>query len=91
MKPIEAYPDKKRCELCGATITDAGIDPYPDHPAAETVRRLAFLADQSPSLAIVLIHRIAGRTERQIAAKLKITHQAVHGRLVRARKAVLPV
>ena len=91
MKPIESYPDKEHCEMCGALKMDSGIDPISDHTAAEVIKRLAFIADTSPSLAILLIHHIAGRTEREIAAKLKITHQAVHGRIARAQKTILAV
>jgi hypothetical protein len=89
MKPIEAYPDKKHCELCGALKTDNGIDPLPDYSASSVIRKLAFIADASPSLAILLVHHIAGRTEQEIADKLKITQQAVHGRIAHAQKFIL--
>ena len=86
MKPIESYPDKKHCELCGALKTDSGNDPLPDYSAANVIRRLAFIADTSPSLAILLVHHIAGRTEQEIADKLKVTQQAVHNRITHAKK-----
>jgi len=70
---------------------DSGIDPISDHTAAEVIKRLAFIADTSPSLAILLIHHIAGRTEREIAEKLKITHQAVHSQITRAQKTILAI
>ena len=89
MRPIESYPDKRRCEMCGAVITEAGVDPLVEHEAVEVVRRMAFIADTSPSLAILMIHHIAGRSERDIAARLGITHQAVHDRIVHAKKAIL--
>ena len=91
MKPIESYPDKNHCELCGALKTENGIDVAQEHTGAEVIRRLAFIADTSPSLAILLIHHVAGRTEREIASKLKITHQAVHGRIARAQKTMLAI
>jgi DNA-directed RNA polymerase specialized sigma24 family protein len=91
MKPIEAYPDKSRCELCGALKTDGGVDPGVEHTASETIRRLAFIADRSPSLAVLLIHHVAGRTEREIAAKLHISPPAVHGRIARAQKTMLAI
>jgi len=91
MRDIESYPDKNHCELCGALKTDSGVEPTPDHSGAEVIRRLAFLADKSPSIALILIHHIAGRTEREIAARLKISHQAVHERISRAQKSILPI
>jgi len=91
MKPIESYPDKRHCELCGALITEGGIDPLPDYPAVEAIRRLALIAEQSPSLAILMVHHIAGQTEREIAAKMGITHQAVHQKIAHAQKAMLPI
>jgi len=91
MKPIEEYAENKRCEMCGAEIIDGEPDAMPYYPAAEVVRRLAFIADDCPQLAILMMHRIAGRTEREIAGKLGITQQAVHGRLARAKKRMLSV
>jgi hypothetical protein len=91
MKPIESFPDKDHCEMCGALKTENGIDPAPNRSGAEVIRRLAFIAETSPSLAILLIHHIAGRTEREIAVKLKITHQAIHGRIARAQKTMLAI
>jgi predicted transcriptional regulator len=77
--------------MCGAVVTEDGADSLPDHTALEVIRKLAFIADTSPSIAILLIHTIAGRTEREIANKLGITHQAVHERIVSARKAILAI
>jgi len=91
MRPIESYPDERHCEMCGALRVDDEADPLPDYTALEVMRRLAFIADQSPSLAILMIHHIVGRTEREIAAKLGITHQAVHRKIVNAKKAMLPI
>lgn len=88
-KPIECYPTEQRCECCGALRTPAGADSGHDYPAAVVVRILAFIAEKSPSLAILLIYRIAGNTEREIAAKLKISQQAVHDRIARAQQIVL--
>jgi len=91
MKPIESYPDKRRCEMCGALRVDDDADSGIEHEASEVVRRLAFVADKSPSLAILMIHYIAGQTERDIAASLGITHQAVHRKITNAKKAMLPI
>lgn len=91
MENIESCPDQKRCELCGALKTSEGVDSSPDHSAAELIRRLAFIADAAPSLAILLIHHIAGRTEREIAEKLKITQQAVHAKISKAQKTILSI
>ena len=88
MKPIEAYADKKHCELCGAVVLD-GLPDRPDRTGAEVIRRLAFIADTSPSIAILMIHHIAGRTEREIAKRLKVSPAAAHGRIVRAKKRML--
>jgi len=86
-KQIEQVADRRRCEMCGALIVDGETDRPPDD-AAELVRRLAFIADVSPSLAILLVHHIARRTEREIAAKLKVSPSAIHKRIVRARRAI---
>jgi len=88
MKPIESYPDNKHCELCGALKTDEGIDPVPEHSQAEVIQRVAFIADQSPSLAILMIHHIVGRTESEIAAKLHINQSSVSRRITRAHKVI---
>ncbi len=88
---IDNIPANPRCECCGAEIIDGQPDAMPYYPAAEVVRRLAFLADECPQLATLLIYRIAGRTEREIASRLGITHQAVHGRLRRAKKRMLAI
>ena len=84
MKPIEAYPDKKHCELCGAMLTNDGVDPIGEHSAVEVVRRLAFIADSSPSLALLMVHRIAGRTEREIAAKTRRSQSDIHRQIVKS-------
>lgn len=91
MKPIESYPDKKHCEMCGALITEAGNDGGDTHSFAEVIARLAFVADTSPSLAILLIHHIAGRTEREIAVKMKISQPAIHAKIVKAEKDILSI
>jgi hypothetical protein len=88
MKPIKAYPDKSRCELCGALKTDSGIDPGVEHTSAETIRRLAFIADRSSSLAVLLIYHVAGRTEAEIAQKLHINQSNVSRRISRAHKII---
>lgn len=89
MNPVESYPDAKHCELCGAMVTAAGVDPLPDHTAAETVRRLALVADRSPAVALLMIHHIAGRSERYIAGKLGISQPAVCRKLMKARAEML--
>ena len=74
MKNIEQLADCQHCELCGALITPDGADPGPvyprrvqKHPMAVLIRRLAYLADEYPALAILLIKRTAGRTEQELA------------------------
>jgi len=88
MKPIESYPDKKHCELCGALKTDSGNDPLPDYSAANVIRRLAFIADTSPSLAILLVHHIAGRTEQEIAWKTHKPQAVIHEQIKKANKTI---
>jgi len=88
MKPIESYPDKNHCELCGALKNDNGIDPAPAHTSAEIIQRLAFIADSCPSLAILLIHHIAGRTEREIAKKLNRPQSTIHDQISKASKVI---
>jgi hypothetical protein len=88
MKPIETYPDKDRCELCGAVKTDKGTDPRPERSGVEVIRRLAFIADTAPSLAILLVHHIAGRTEREIAGKLRRPQSTIHDQISKARKVI---
>jgi len=90
MKQIEAYADKKHCELCGAVVLNGQAD-RPERPGAEVIRRLAFIADTSPALALLMIHHIAGRTERQIAKKMRISHQAVHKKLTAAKRQVAKI
>jgi DNA-directed RNA polymerase specialized sigma24 family protein len=63
----------------------------PYYPAAEVVRRLAFLADECPQLVMILIYRIAGRTQREIAKKMGVSQPAIHGRLKRAEKRMLSI
>ena len=91
MKPLESYPDKRRCEMCGALRVDDDADSGVEHEALEVIRKLAFVADTSPSLAVLLIYKIAGRTEREIAVKLHVTQQAIHGRIVRSQKTMLSI
>jgi hypothetical protein len=88
MKPIESYPEKNHCEMCGALKTENGIDPIPDYTGAEVIRRMAFIADSCPSLAILLLHHIAGRTEAEIAKKLHINQSNVSRRISRAHKII---
>ena len=83
MKPIEKYADVKRCEMCGAVLTCEGVDPKTEHPAAEVVRRLSFLADKYPALALLLIHHVAGRTVRQIATATGLPRSTVHRHIAR--------
>jgi DNA-directed RNA polymerase specialized sigma24 family protein len=85
MKPIELYADAKHCEMCGALVTDAGADPVPDYTASEVIRRLAFVADKSPDLAVVLINFIAGRSQVEIASRLHISKQAVNQKIKKAK------
>jgi len=88
MKPIEAYPDEKHCETCGALIVNGESDPKSEHSGAEVIRRLAFIADQSPSLVILMIYHIVGRTEQEIATKLDINQSTVSRRITRAHKVI---
>ena len=88
MKPIESYPDKKHCESCGALIINGEADPQTEHSGAEVIRRLAFIADQSPSLAILMIYHIVGRKEQEIATKLHINQSNVSRRIARAHKVI---
>ena len=88
MKPLEQLADSRHCELCGALRTPDGADPVPDHPAAEMIRRLALVATECPALAILLIHHVAGRSERQIAAAMKLPQSTVHDRIKRAQKEI---
>ena len=88
MKPVEAYPSQKYCELCGAVKTENGIDPRPERSGVEVIRRLAFIADNSPSLEVLLIYRIAGRTEREIAKKLGRPQSTIHDQIAKASKAI---
>lgn len=88
MKPIESFPGQTYCELCGAVKTDEGTDPRPERSGVEVIRRLAFIADTSPSLAILLIHHIAGRTEREIAAKLRVNQSTVSRKINQAHKTI---
>jgi hypothetical protein len=89
MKPIESYPDKKHCELCGALKTDEGIDPYPDRSAAEVIRKLAFIAETSPVLAVLLIHHIAGKSEREIAKSMHRSQPTIHEKITKAKRTIL--
>jgi predicted transcriptional regulator len=77
--------------MCGALITENGADPIPDYTAACVIKRLAIIAEKTPSLAILMIHHIAGKTERDIAVRLGISHQAVHERIERAKKNILAI
>lgn len=95
MKNIEQLADCQHCELCGALITPDGADPGPvyprrvqNHPMAVLIRRLAYLADEYPALAILLIKRTAGRTEQELADELKMSQPAVHKKLVVIKKLV---
>lgn len=88
MKPIEKYADKQCCELCGARITAGGIDPVHERTGAEVMRRLAFIADKSPAVALLLVHHIAGRTERKIAALTKMSPATVHRKIIRVKQLV---
>jgi hypothetical protein len=95
LKNIEQLADCQHCELCGALITPDGADPGPvyprrvqKHPMAVLIRRLAYLADEYPALAILLIKRTAGRTEQELADELKISQPAVHKKLVVIKKLV---
>lgn len=95
LKNIEQLADCQHCELCGALITPDGADPGPvyprrvqNHPMALLIRRLAYLADEYPALAILLIKRTAGRTEQELADELKISQPAVHKKLVVIKKLV---
>ena len=84
MKPIEAYADRKRCEFCGADVVDGEADGKHERTEIEVLRRLAFLADSCPSLALILIQKIAGRSDLEVAKKFGISRQAVRQRIVRA-------
>lgn len=90
-KNIETYAAPKCCELCGAEKSDDGTDPRPERSGAEVIRRLAFIADTSPALAILLIHHIAGRTEREIAVKLSKPQSTIHSQIARATRAIRSV
>lgn len=83
---VDRLPDKKRCELCGAEIVGRDVDAKDERSGAEVIRRLAFLADQSPSLALLLIYHVVGRTEREIAERLKIDPATAHRRIKRAQQ-----
>ena len=84
MKPIEAHADKKRCELCGAVVLNGQSD-RPERAGAEVIRRLAFIADTSPAIALLMIYYIAGRTQREIAAQLRISQPAVYRKLKKVK------
>jgi hypothetical protein len=88
-KPIESYADKKHCEMCGALITEEGIDQHTNHASLEVIRRLAFVAEKCPSLALLMIYHVAGRSERDIAKKIHVSHVAVHNRICKARRTIL--
>lgn len=87
-KPIESYPDAKHCELCGALVTKDGADHLLERDAVAAIRQLAFLIDVSPSIITLLMHCVAGRTRREIAARLGISRQAVCKRLKCAKQAL---
>ena len=80
MKPIDQYPDKPRCEMCGALKEDE--DRHAE--CRELIRRLALLADVAPKILSTMIYHMDGRTERYIASKVGITHQSVHERIEKA-------
>jgi DNA-binding transcriptional regulator LsrR (DeoR family) len=77
--------------MCGAFKTDNGIDPVQKYSAADVIRRLAFIADKTPALALLLIYYIAGRTEREIAAKIHKSQPAIHEQIAKARAIVLSI
>lgn len=83
---VERLPDKKRCELCGAEIVGRDVDAKDERSGAEVIRRLAFLADQSPSLALLLIYHVAGRTKREIAAKCGTSLGSVHRKIAKVEQ-----
>lgn len=77
MANLEEYPDEKRCELCGQKLQPEETE----YSAQEFIRRLAFIADESPAIALLLIYSIAGRNYAEIGRKMKITRQAVRKKI----------
>ena len=86
MKPIESFPDVKKCEMCGAVRRGDESDSGTDRTAAEMLRLLALVADDDSGITLALLYHLSGRTGPEIAARLKISRQAVWKKIRRARR-----
>lgn len=66
-----------------ATIAAAGTNPEDDRSelVRQSVRRLPTAAKE-----VIVLHYFSGLSHEQIAAALRISPHAVHGRLIRARR-----
>lgn len=74
---IDRIPAPAKCEMCGQSLAHD----EKEYPAQELLIRLAFIADKSPSIALLLVHHLAGRTVRQIADKLRKPRSTIHYQL----------
>ena len=79
---IDNVPAPAKCEMCGQSIEHD----EKEYPAQELLIRLAFIADKSPSIALLLVHHLAGRSYADLARQHKITRQAVQQKVKGALK-----
>lgn len=79
---IDRIPAPPKCEMCGQSLEHD----EKEYPAQELIIRLAFIAEKSPSIALLLVHHLAGRSYAELARKHKVSRQAVQQKVKGALK-----